>query len=452
MKTNLLLVAAFLGTVGLVHATPRHIPAEALNGYPKNMAREHLGTNLVVFDPASQSYVPTKAAAAWLDDDVSTGWKAASGKTYYVLTLPEADLLTNFMVSARNSRGTISLYAGDELAKPGADSWSPIATNEDLASVNNRKLEKPFSRFAKYLLIETDLTEAGPWYSLYAYGERAAVAYNLGKRTSAVDLASSFDPDTNDQTAFSFSSLYTGGLVTEINGSASDRVNWQQAIDDNPQTSVAITSSDGDKPSMIVKFGSPLAIERIAVLTGDASRGKLDFYLVESLDTAPSVATNSAPNFIRVANTGSETSKTTDTASLSGRTPIASMTLDDSTDRTSIEFPATQAAYLLIRWTPADGQSELVLSEVNSFTSASLSTYQLVSALPVAGEISEDGDVSKDGKTFIDFKGGKGILPPAVAEILPAKNPFVPAGLGFPPNITNTAVGGPAFLETPASP
>src|SRR5688572_9638461 len=43
-----------------------------LQSVPKNLARQHYGSNLFVFDTNTQRYVATEAAAAWLDDDLST--------------------------------------------------------------------------------------------------------------------------------------------------------------------------------------------------------------------------------------------------------------------------------------------------------------------------------------------------------------------------------------------
>lgn len=450
LKHLLAATAAILGLSGSVFAASDENANSALGIYRKNMARQHLGTNLFVFDKDNLSYSPTEAAAAWLDDDVSTGWPARSGRTFYLLALPEADLMTNFMISAKDPEGTISLYAGDELAAPDARTWSPIATDVDIASINERKFDKPFSRFAKYLLIETNLTKSGPWYSLYAYGERSAVSYELEKRDSAIDLNSIFGPYTNDQTALSFSSLYTGGRVTE--GTAdSGEVLWQRAIDDDPQTSLPVAPSSPSRPSLVVRFGETLTIQRAAILAAGSPKGRLDLYLIKNVQSATPVASSDVSNYVRVANRGTETSEARETPDLSGLTPTATIILDGTTVRRSIDFPATQSGYLLVAWTPSDGQSELALSEVNSFSSASLSTYKLNSEdAAVVGEVAERSDPSKDGKTFTDFKDGKVLLPPPVGEILPVKNPFVPGGLGFPPTLTN--LGGPQVEETPTSP
>ena len=74
MKTTTIasLVTAVCSTLAL--AAEGDPAAKQLQVFPKNFARQHLGANLFVFNPANQTFVPTEAAAAWLDDDISTGW------------------------------------------------------------------------------------------------------------------------------------------------------------------------------------------------------------------------------------------------------------------------------------------------------------------------------------------------------------------------------------------
>src|SRR5215213_5373015 len=97
--------------------------AKQLQVYPKNLARQHLGANLFMFNQSSQTYSTTDAAAAWLDDDVTTGWPALAGKQYYLMALPEPEVVTNFALSTKSTGGTVTIYGGDEPAEPGAKSW-----------------------------------------------------------------------------------------------------------------------------------------------------------------------------------------------------------------------------------------------------------------------------------------------------------------------------------------
>jgi hypothetical protein len=436
----ILTAASILFTAVVADAMPNEDSRKQLEQYPKNMARQHVGTNLFAFDTEKLSYEPAKAAAAWLDDDISTGWPPMAGKNYYLLALPEAELITNFTISANSSVGKINLYAGDEIALPDSGSWSPVARDLDISQINGKKLGKPFSRFAKYLLIETDITEAGRWYSLYAYGTRPAVGYSLKKRDTPIDSAANFGC-CNDQTAISLSSLYTGARVMQA-ATTVDVTNAQRAIDDNPESSISIAPSN-NKPGMVIEYGSPVNIQRVSLLTNGEATGKFDIYLLETLDDSASVAWNAKSHYLQVANSITTGPVSPAEIDLSSRTPTATVIIDGSSSRSSIEIPSTNSAYMLVQWKPDDGSrsAEVEVSEVNSFGPTSLDTSTVTTDDPGAGEPSENIDgYSKDGKTLVDFKDGKKAILPAVGELLPTKTPFVPGALGIPVILNDSEV------------
>lgn len=438
MKTKAFLATGLLiASSAIVFAAPDNADTSKLQIYPKNLARQNVGTNLFLYNATSQNYVPTEAAAAWLDDDVATGWPAAPGKSYYLLTLSEPQLLTNFEISTKaGSAGTVTLYAGDELAPPTSKSWTPIAKDLTVDSINDKKLAKPFSRFAKYVLIETNLTDPSPWYSLYLYGDKPAAGYNLQKRAASVDTNSIFGQFVNNQTMFNLSSLYAKGMVTYVN-TTQDTTAMQKAIDDNPESNVSIAPSK-DEAGMILHYADARQIQRLSVMADPSAKGRLDFYLVTSLPNgaAPVAKNADGSDYIKVANTTPQPldataadTTTTGGVSVAGMTPTATLVLDGSTGRGSIEFPAIAASYVIVRWTPETAGQSLAIGEVNTFGDFSLNDYALVSDLPAVGEqadFSKDKDMSKDKQA-----------PPPVGELLPGKNPFVPGGLGFPPNLTH---------------
>jgi len=247
MKTNSLLVTGLLmfSMALALHAADSGDAdsSKALQIYPKNLARQNVGTNLFVFNPNNQNYVPTEAAAAWLDDDIATGWPPLPGKNDYLLSFSEPQLLTNFAISTKQgATGTVSIYAGDEPAPPAAKSWNLLAKDVSIDSINDKKMAKSFSRFAKYLLIETNLSDPSPWYSLFVYGDKPTLGYRLQKRSQSIDSHSVFGSFVNNQTMFNLSSLYAKSQVVYSNMDDS-QVGLQKAIDDNPETSIVITPS-----------------------------------------------------------------------------------------------------------------------------------------------------------------------------------------------------------------
>src|ERR1700677_733675 len=390
MKTkSLLAIGALLVSSAFVFAADNGNDAatKQLQIYPKNLARQNVGSNLFLFNPTSQTYVPTEAAAAWLDDDVATGWPAAPGKSFYLLSLSEPQLMTNFAVSTKaGSNGTVTIYAGDEPLPPTAKSWAVITKDLSIESINNKKMAKPFSRFAKYLLIETNIADPSPWYSLYVYGETPATGYHLEKREKSIDTTPIFGPFVNNQTMFNLSSIYAKASIIYSNVNDSP-VALQKAIDDNPESSIEMAPSKNES-GLIVRFGESRQIQRLSVMADPAAKGRLDFFLVGTLPaSAASKATtdnNSGSQFMKVANTTPQSDMADAAApsgavSLDGLTPNATLVLDGSTGRGSIDFPAVAGSYMIVRWTPETAGQNLTISEINSFGDLSLNDYQLVS-------------------------------------------------------------------------
>lgn len=444
MKTKSLLALGFLmfsNLIAFAVSNDSDAATKQLQIYPKNIALQHVGTNLFVFNPTNQNYVPTEAAAAWLDDDVATGWPPLPGKNHYLLSLAEPQLLTNFAISTKaGSGGTVTLYAGDEPAPPTAKSWTLIAKDISVDSINEKKMAKPFSRFAKYLLIETNLADPSPWYSLYLYGDKPALSYHLEKRAQPIDTRSIFGPYVNNETTFNLSSLYAKARVIYSNANEAS-VASQQLIDDNPESAISIAPSKTES-GLILRYGDARPIQRLSVLSDPSAKGRLDFYLVNNLpgsnpQPVPTTSRNPDSQFLKVSNvqavaitspvTPPET--TSSAVSLSNLTPTVSLVLDGSNNRGSIDFPMVIASYMIVRWTPETPDQKIAIREINSFADLSLNDYELVSD---ASAVGEQPDVSKGD--FKDAKDKQG--PEPVGELLPGKDPFLPAGLGFPPNLT----------------
>ncbi len=424
MKTTSIvsLVSAVCATLAV--AAEGDPATKQLQVFPKNFARQHLGANLFVFNPANQTFVPTEAAAAWLDDDITTGWPVMAGKQSYLIALPEPEMLSNFSVSSRPAAGTVSIYAGDEPAAPGAKSWSPLAQNIPFDSINEKKLTKPFSRFAKYVLIQTDIADPGPLFSMYLYGERSAVDYNLRKREAAIDARAIFGQYVNNKTAFNLNGLYAQGRVTSANA-PDGFLPWQKAIDDNPESGLTLNASTNESGAVIAYNGTQ-SISRIALLTDGATKGRLEFFAIgDAAEAAITPASIPAPNSAPAA---------AKPVSLEGRTPTTSIVLDGTTSRASVDFPAVQAVKLVVRWTPVNPNDTLTIRELDSFGALSLNDYEVgLKPEVVAGYSGADG---KDAKEIAE-----GPMDPKDPKndpigLGPAGSPYLPGSLGFPPNLT----------------
>jgi hypothetical protein len=435
MKVNLIL-AAGLALATAAQAAPTDAPTIA--SAPKNLARQHLGANLMLFSADSQTYAPTEAAAAWLDDDIATGWPAQTGKQDYLVALPEPALINNFAISAKSATGTVTLYAGDEAAPPGAKSWTVLEKDVPIDSINE-KLGKPFGRFAKYILIETNLTDSGPWYSIYLYGDKDASAYHLQQRAQPVDPRTVFGPYTNPETSISVSSLYAHSKIMEAGG---DATAWNNSIDDNPATGTFVAATTNEA-GLAIKYDRGYAIQRVSVLTDPGTKGKLELFVLNQAPQAGSTTTSRATDsqFIKVANTATDSDAAAPAAAspidLSGAKPVQTINFDGTNPRASVDFTPTSGTVLEARWTPEAAGQPLNVREINSFGDVALNDYELspdqVAEAPGQGQDTVDAK-GGDGKEALPADG-KEPLPPAVGEDLPAKTAFIPGVPVFPPNI-----------------
>jgi len=436
-KTPTLVLMAAAVCSSLAFAAENDPATKQLQVYPKNLARQHLGANLFVFNPRNQAYVPTEAAAAWLDDDATTGWPALPGKQHYLVALPEPEFISNFSLSSQPSSGTVTLYAGDEPAIPGAKSWSALTGPVTVDSVNDKKLASPFNRLAKYVLIETNIADPSPIYSLNLYGDKPASSFSLQKRAQTIDARAIFGQYVNQKTAFNLNGIYAQGRVTYAN-SPDGFLSWQKGIDDNPESSVTIASSTQESGA-VIKYGSAQSISRISLLTDSAAKGTLEFFLVN--DALPAVAEAPADDSGVTKVSDTTPSAGPDAAyskavSLEGKTPTISLVLDGSNSRAAVDFPAVQANAMLIRWTPTNGTDAVAIRELGSFGALSLNDYEVGMKPEAVAARGGTGRSGKDAKDAIaegprDPKDPKGMDPIAAG---PAGSPYLPGALGFPPN------------------
>ncbi len=408
-------------------APPEKSAGTATQGYLKNIARQHSNTTLSLYDAAAQRYVDTEAAAAWLDDDIATGWPAIKGKQHYLVRLAEPQMITNFELSTKTPNGTISLYTGDTDAAPGDKSWTQVAKDVSVESVNNHKLGHRINKFAKYVLIETNIADSSPIYSINIFGEREASAMSIVKRAEPVNTKQLLGDFVNNQTAFNMAGIYAKAAVTFANSGGSEAT-WQRAIDDDPETSLSVKPSTAES-GLVLRFDGAQPFTRLSLLTNAKTRGKVDIFL---LSEAPQ---NSTP------------------VSIEGVSPSVTLSFDGSSQRAFADFAETKATALALRWTPESGDAPLALRELNVFADLALAEHEVAGA-PIAiaqgpGEKNEkteksdkpayasksDGKSIADGKAPIAMGPGNGLdfkgtsVPPVGA----GPGGFTPGSLGFPP-------------------
>ena len=407
-------------------APPEKSAGNSSQGYPKNIARQHYSTALSLYDSAAQRYVDTEAAAAWMDDDVTTGWPALKGKQHYLVRFAEPQLVSNFELSTTTPSGTISLYTGDAEAAPGDKSWALVAKDVPVASVNNQKLARRINKFAKYVLIETNIDDSSPIYSVNIYGERQASSMSIVKRQEPANIKQLLGEFVNPPTAFNIAGIYAKGAVTFANTGGSEN-SWQRAIDDDSETSLSIKPSTAES-GLVLRFDGTQPVTRLSLLTSAKTRGKVDIFL---LSEAPDKSTP---------------------VSIEGVQPSVTLSFDGTSQRTFADFAETKATALAIRWTPESGETPLAIRELNVFADVSLTDYEVVGSPAAIAQGPTDNEETAgksrntstgDGKSIADGKApiamgpgkGRGIdfKGTSVPPVALGPGGYTPGGLGFPP-------------------
>jgi hypothetical protein len=425
-KPALLTVIAIASSTLTFAAPPEKSAGSASRGYPKNIARQHYTSTLSLFDATAQRYTSTEAAAAWLDDDVATGWPALAGKQHYLLQFAEPQLVTNLELSTKTASGTVSIYAGDRDAAPGDKAWTLVAKDVPVESINNQKLTRPINKYAKYLLIETNIADPSPIYSLNVFGERTSASTAIVTRPQPVDVKPLLGEFVNNQTAFNMAGIYAKAAVTYANSGGSEN-SWQRAIDDDPETLLNVKTSTAES-GLVLRFDGAQPFTRLSMLTNPKSRGKVDIFL---LSEAPQ---NGVP------------------VSIEGIAPSVTLTFDGNSQRASADFAETRASALALRWTPESGDATLAIRELNIFADLALSDHEVAGA--PAGIAQGPSEADPTEKSFSDGKSPIAMGPDGKAPIAAgppdavAAGPggYTPGGLGFPPNL-----GNPRPRTTPVS-
>ncbi len=396
--------------------------AQSTVDYPKNLARLHLGASLFEYNERSQTYEPTKSISSWMDDDEATGIAPKKGKRYYLLVLQKPSMIRALSLSADGMDGTISVFAGDERAVPGSASWAPLITGTPIAEINERVAADINNQFGRYLLIELDLTQSGPLWSLYVFGREAASEYSLERRAFQVNSSDIFGQKVKMETIIDLANIYSDAsvLYTASGGKLSE---WQVMIDESPETAFTMTGSASQQgPSFAILLNQSAPVKRISVMA-DAGRGKLEFYLIGGLADDEIFQVNiddpyALPEFSQI--------------NLDELEPICVLEFDGQTDRIAENVADSYGLFLLGRWIPAVEGGAIRVRQVDAFGDLDFDNYEVV--LTPEGYIAYD-ESAKSYKALLDpIAEGPLDGPPLDPAVLPPPIFLTPV----PPLITVT--------------
>ncbi len=234
----------------------------------KNLARLYFATNLQRYDESADKFVGDSDMMALIDDDPVTRWNPPVGRSYLLLTFPEAQLVSRFSIAMQEAGGRISLYTGDTVAIPEGDSWKPLLRDIELETLPQMQQDLVLDTFTRYLLIETNLNNTADWYDVSVYGEPTLDGYRFRPRPSRLASSSIHRSSGEVNRAFNLTRAYAGArayLIAE-SSSAQGALNM---VDEDPHTWASLVQHE-DTPSLAIDLGSERTISRISAIGKDS--------------------------------------------------------------------------------------------------------------------------------------------------------------------------------------
>ncbi len=417
---TLALLAA--GSIGFAASTAAVIaPVEkkesvgAPSKFAKNLARTNMGSMLTEYDEFARHYLPSPMGAEWFDEDSATTAVLPQGHHYYLVVLQEPNLLQNFMISGGAVDGTISIYTSDQKLPPGNKFWKAIAKDVSAETLKEEGLSKPFFRYARYLLVETNLKAPAEISSFYLFGDSDSSTYEIKRREKKVLPEEIVGPyQAKSKTQFNLVSLYAQSLGADKSAGPIQKPedpNVLALMDESPLSKAAI----GQQP-MQIDLHQNRGVGRFSMEV-KPQRGKLVFTLQK--DAAPGAKATAQfwnPLGIRqVSWTSSGWGKTLVAQALGGLSISArggdggvsrTVNMDGSSGRVSLDLPETDGRFVSIQFESPNAQPLEVQSfgVFSSNQSMSVSNFEVGRSVNSSLSTSKPVDVSAANSTEADSK------------------------------------------------
>jgi hypothetical protein len=400
-------LATAASAAGIVLQKVPPLTVEQAPAYPENLARYEAGAQVETTPqskPASalQLTANNTAAAALLCGDPTVGYALNTGTTTLLISLPKVENIDSVSFLNDGTRGQLTIATSN--AKLPADSaeWNAVA-QQDLTGATVKAKVGPSE--AKYVRLTFNVSDAGRIAELGIYSTSTVAAFANPRTPQAAPAQSG----TVAMIAYNLTDLHAKARAVYVS-SGDDLKQANNMLDDQPGTVYNFAGPDAS-PTAIVDLGKVTKLRRISALFSP-SRGKLDFYVLQSI---PGAAQGTSAKTLQL-----------DSSAMAGLQPVGSVN-DDGTGRAAVDFPETTGRYIMLRWTPAEPGTPFSVAEVAAFGAEKAN---LVAAN--TGETRErlaDSKMSLDGKDFKDLGDNKEIPEEGPAEgpgaELPEPPPFV---------------------------
>jgi hypothetical protein len=199
--------------------------------------------------------------------------------------------------------------------------------------------------------------------------------------------------------------------------SGNDLKQASSMIDDQVGTSFGFSAED-KSPTAVIDLGKVCTVRGLSTVYS-ARPGSIDFYVMQSL---PGVASDNSTNTVKL-----------DSSAFTSLKSVGSVIDDGTQGRASIDFPATNGRYVMLRWIPAaHADTSFTVAEIAAFGTGGgslLASSRNFSSNRTNSERTTAAD-SKDIEDSKDVSDSKDIP----EEAPPSEGP--PPGLPEPPPFT----------------
>jgi hypothetical protein len=367
------------------------------------------------------------AETALLGSDPTVGYTLAPGKTTILLSLSEIENISSISFLNKGVSGNLTISTSSARLAADSPQWVQVA-QQPIAGEAVKATVGPTE--AKYVRVTFDTAQAGEISGFGVYGTPSPSDFTVPRpRQVSNDPAASNGGE-------SLSNVHRQARALFVSSGA-DMNAANNMIDDSLVTTFDFAPGD-PTPTAIIDLGKASSVRKLSAIHS-ARPGTLHFYVLPNL-----------PQELQT--TGGAPARLTD-AMWSQFTPVATASVQDK-GQTSVEFPAAEGRYIMVRWTPATAEQAFTVAEIAAFGNGTGDRQLLAqntqdvpaegpaeNAEEVAGEATAGtavttNDVS-DGKELIDSKivaDGKELLDEAIEDI-PAEGP-PPPNLPPPPPFT----------------
>lgn len=292
---------------------------------PTNMARGFSGAGAYLWDERARAFVAMPALASVIDDDVTSGWTPAKGKTKLLIQLQQDADISAFTLFAPGAEGSYTIEVAEDQAALANGDTRKLASGVDLGTANRVGLP---STNAKFLIIELDVVTPAPVRGVQVLGLPLA-----GSNANIAVVAPKSDDDKGNKdkgevVEVNFALSAVGGATTVKTEESS------KLIDGDTATASRLPAAAKDA---VIQLASSVAIDRIALAVGRAE-GQVTVFVNDGKG-----------NDLR---------------------EIGVVRMDGKSDTLSIETPGIRAEFVRLEWQPSSGSGDLVVKEVGIFAQA----------------------------------------------------------------------------------